>query len=113
MRHQMRRTMSVLGFVCIAALLALGGVCFGHVAAWYWLREYMAGQYVALIFAGVDLFIAAILLTLASRSTPGPLEAQALEVRRRALQDAAGSLSVMAMMIRALEVLMASRSRRK
>jgi hypothetical protein len=58
------------------------------------------------------LFLAAILAVLASRSTPGRLELEALEVRRRALDDAAGSLSVMSMLIRAVELLLSSRSRK-
>jgi fatty acid desaturase len=112
LRYRARRTANRLVFALLAALLLLGAVMFGHVAAWYWLREHLPGQYVALIFAGVDLLFAAILATLASHSAPGHLEVEALEVRRRALDDAAGSLSVMAMAIRAVELLMSSRKRK-
>jgi hypothetical protein len=112
LRHQARRTLTRFVVVCFALALLLGTLTFGHVAAWFWLREHMAGQYVALIFAGIDLFVAMILAVLASRSSPGRLELEALEVRRRALDDAAGSLSVMAMAIRAVELLMSLRSRK-
>ena len=110
LRHHARRTLKRLVFGYFALALLFGALMFGHVAAWYWLREHLAGQYVALIFAGVDLSLAVILAVLASRSTPGRLEREALEVRRRALDDAAGSLSVMTMLLRAVDLLMSSRS---
>jgi hypothetical protein len=112
LRHQARRTFGRLVLGYFAVLLLFGALTFGHVAAWYWLRENMAGQYVALIFAGVDLSLAAILAVLASRSTPGVLELEALEVRRRALDDAAGSLSVMTLLLRAVDLWMSARSRK-
>jgi hypothetical protein len=109
LRHHARRTISRLVLGCFALVLLLGAAAFGHVAAWYWLRTYMAGQYVALIFAGIDLLLAAVLATLAARSTAGHLEVEALEVRRRALDDAAGSLSLMAIAVRVAELVMRSR----
>jgi hypothetical protein len=95
----------------IALVLLLGGLGFGHVAAWFWLRSYLAGQYVALIFAGVDLVIALLLFLVAFRSSPGLAEVEALAVRRRALESATEALSISALMLRLLEQLMRSRSR--
>lgn len=87
---------------CIALVLLLGAVGFGHIAAWYWLRQYLPSQSVALIFVGTDLLFALILGVLALRSAPGRAELEALEVRRHALEQAAGSLTVSAMMIQLL-----------
>jgi hypothetical protein len=112
LRHRARRTVSRLVFGCFALAMVFGVVMFAHVAAWYWLRTHLEGQYVALIFTGVDLLFAVILGALAARSSPGRLELEALRVRQRALEDAAGSISVMAMAIRAVELLMASRGRK-
>ncbi|MGA3003240.1 MAG: hypothetical protein ABSE20_16125 [Acetobacteraceae bacterium] len=95
----------------IALVLLLGGLGFGHVAAWFWLRSYLAGQYVALIFAGVDLVIALLLFLVAFRSSPGLAEVEALAVRRRALESATEALSISALMLRLLEQLLRSRSR--
>jgi hypothetical protein len=112
LRYKSRRMVSRLVFGSFALALVAGVLVFLHVAAWFWLREFMAGHYVALIFAGIDLVLAAIFGLLASRSSPGRLELEALDVRRRALQDAAGALSLSAMLIRAVEMVLSSRFRR-
>ena len=109
LRHRARRTVSRVVVGCFAMALSFGVLLFGHVAAWYWLRGYLAGQYVALIFLGVDLLLAVICGVLASSSRPGRLELEALDVRRRALEDAVGSLTVMAMAIRVVELVLRSR----
>jgi len=96
----------------IALVLLLGGLGFGHVAAWFWLRSYLAGQYVALIFAGVDLVIALLLFLVAFRSSPGLAEVEALAVRRRALEQAGESLTLTALIFRVFEQLIRSRRSR-
>jgi hypothetical protein len=107
--HQVKRTVvrAALGYT--ALVLFLGAVAFAHVAAWYWLRDFMAGQYAGLIFAGADLLFALILAILAFRSSPGRVELEALAIRRRALDDAAGSLTVTALLIRLVDQLIRSR----
>ena len=54
----------------------------------YWLRELMAEHYAALVIGGADLLAALVLLAIAARSSPGPVEREALALRRRALLDA-------------------------
>jgi len=97
---------------CIALALLLGALGFGHVAAWFWLRDYLAGQYVALIFASVDLLFALLLLLLASRSSPGLAEVEALAVRRRALESATETLRISTLLARLLEQWLRSPPRR-
>jgi hypothetical protein len=104
LNYKARRTVTRLVLGYFAMMLAFGALVFLHVAAWYWLREFMAGQYVALIFAGVDLLLAAVFALLASRSTPGRSELEALDVRRRALDDAAGSLTISALLVRVIDL---------
>ena len=101
--HKARRMVIRILLACMAMALLLAALAFGHVAAWFWLRERLAGQYVALIFVGFDLLLAVVLIVLADRSTPGGVEAEALAVRRRALDDAAGSLTMSAVLIRLVE----------
>ena len=107
-----RRTLNRLAFGCFAVAMLFAAVIFGHAAAWFWLREYLAGQYVALIFVGADLLLAAIFALLAGRSTPGRVELEALDVRRRALHDAATSLTISTLLVRAVDWLVSSRTRR-
>jgi hypothetical protein len=109
LRHRAKRFIrrAILG--CVALALLLGALAFGHVAAWYWLRDFLAGQYVALIFAGTDLLFALVLALLAVRSAPGVVEIEALAVRRRALDDAVESMTVSVLLIRLIERLLRPR----
>jgi MFS family permease len=112
LRHQVRRAISraILGMIALALLF--GALLFGHVAGWYWLRQDMSPQLVALIFMGVDLLLALIVAGVAISSSPGEAERSALAVRESALEDVAESVSVSALLIRLFEVVMASRPRR-
>jgi hypothetical protein len=112
LRYQARRTVNRVIFACCAVVMMLGVLVFGHIAAWYWLRTYMAGQYVGLIFMGIDLLFAAILGMLAARSSPGRVELEALNLRRRTLDDAAASLSVTAMLAQVANLMLSSRRKR-
>ena len=100
-----RRMATRAAMGCVALVLLLGAIGFGHVAAWYWLRDFLPGQTVALIFAGVDLLFALVLGVLAFRSAPGRAELEALEVRRHALEQAVGSVTVSALLIQLLRQL--------
>ena len=110
--HQGRRAFFRALLACCALVLLFAALVFGHIAAWFWLRSYMAGQYVGLIFAGTDLLLAAILATIAARSTPGRVELEALNLRRSALDDAAASLTMSALVMRVLEMVLSARRRK-
>jgi hypothetical protein len=109
LRHQAKRIVrrALIGGVALAMLL--GALAFGHLAAWYWLRAVLPGQYVALIFMGTDMLFALGLALLAVRSAPGVVELEALAVRRRALNDAAETMTVSALLIRLIGQLVRSR----
>ena len=109
--HHARRTAFRVVLGCFAMALLLLALGFLHVAVWYWLREILPGKHVAAIFVGADVLLALILGLLAIRSAPGRVELEALAVRRRALDDAAASVTVSAFAIRLLEMVM-SRSRK-
>jgi hypothetical protein len=98
-----KRTVSRFALASVAMALLLGALGFGHVAAWYWLRDYMAAKYVALIFAGIDLLFALLLALFASRSSPGLAEAEAMVVRRRALESAAEALTISTVVARQVQ----------
>ena len=107
--HKARRTMVRVVLGCFAMALAVGVLVFLHIAVWYWLRQSLEARYVALIFAGVDLVLALILALLAARSVPGRVEREALELRRRALDDITDSLTVSALLLRLIEQLIPRR----
>ncbi len=89
LRLHLKRAATRGVLVSMALALLLGALAFGHVAAWYWLREYLPAKYVGLIFAGTDLSLAVVLALLAAYSGPGEAELEAIALRRRALDDAA------------------------
>jgi hypothetical protein len=87
---------AVLGLIALALLF--GALIFGHIALWYWLRQWLDRPATGLIIAGAELVLALILGLLAARSSaPGRVEAEALAVRRRALESATSSFAVSAL----------------
>jgi hypothetical protein len=106
LREQARRSMvrAMLGVVAMVFLAA--AVVFAHAAGWYWLRRYWTELDTALAMAGADIVIAALLLVLAARSSPGRLEREALAVRRQAWDSAAGSVAVSALVMQLLRQVM-------
>jgi hypothetical protein len=111
LRHMAKRL--VMRVVCgyFALVLVVGALAFLHVAAWFWLRQVLTAPAAALICAGVDLLLGLIPAALAFRSSPGLVEREALAIRRRALEDIAGSLTVSALMIQLIDRLVRSRRR--
>jgi hypothetical protein len=103
--HHARRTVIRIAMGCFAMALLLAAVGFLHVLVWIWLRQYMAALNVAAIFAGADLVLALILGILATRSVPGRVELEALAVRRRALDEAAASVTISALVLRLFDLL--------
>jgi hypothetical protein len=109
LRHHVKRTVTRAVLGCIALGFLFLALVFGHIAVWFWLAEFMKPRAVALIFGGFDLFLAIVLAFIALRSSPGRVELEALAVRRRALDDAAASLTISAMMIRLVEQIVRAR----
>jgi amino acid transporter len=111
LRHLIRRAMirAILGVV--ALLLVFCALIFAHLAGWALLRRTMEPYEVALIFVGADLLGALLLIFLALRMPPSAVERDALAVRERALDEAAESLSVTAMVIRLMDMLVPARPR--
>ena len=83
-------TRAVLGAIAFAFFLA--ALVFLHIALWYWLRQSLDRPAAALIIGGGELVLAAILGLLAAR-----FEAEALAVRRRALESATSGLAISAL----------------
>jgi hypothetical protein len=79
----------------VRALLAMAAAVFAaaalvalHVAGAMALAESLSVVQATLVVAGVDALIALILMALAARDTPGAVEREALQLRRRALDEA-------------------------
>lgn len=102
LRHSAQRTVvrAILGLIALGLLF--GALVFCQIAAWYWLRVSWDRPAVALILAGAELVLAAILALLAARSSPGRIEIEALAVRRRALESATSSLAFSALLTQLL-----------
>ena len=111
LRYQLRRAVVSAVIGVVATVLLLVALVFGHIAAWNWLRQSLSSGLVALIFAGTDLLLAAVLGWLSLRSTPGAVEREARAVRERALDDAADCLSVATLLFRLIDLLTPSRPR--
>jgi hypothetical protein len=109
--HRAKRVVSRIVLGCFAMALFLAALAFAHIAAWFWLREFLPAKYVAACFAGADLLIALILVLLAGRSRPGQVEREALVVRRRAMEDVTASVSFSALLIQLVKSFMSSRQR--
>ena len=106
-------TRALLGL--IALLFVLGAIVFAHLAAWYWLRTGLDQTLPAAagILGGVDLLVAIILGALAIRSTPSRVEAEALEVRRKAIQGIGSTLSLARLVIPILRIVANMRQPRR
>jgi hypothetical protein len=94
-----------------AAVLFLGGLVFAHIAAWNWLLVSLTWSQAALIIAAVDFLLAVVLVLVACRSSPDAVERDALALRERALDEAADSLTVPALLIRLIDLLTSQRPR--
>jgi hypothetical protein len=106
LRRQAGRT-AVRVVVGLIGLMFLGAaLVFAHIAAWYWLRvgAGWAAPGTATAITGADLVIAAFLAVLAARSSPGRVELEALQVRRRALETATGSFALVTVLTPALRL---------
>src|SRR5262245_23615202 len=104
LRHRARR--AAIRAVCavVAIIFLAGALVFAHVAAWYWLRQCWEARYVGLAFAGADVLLAILFGLLAIRSSPGRIETEALEVRRRALEGASASVAWSSLAVQVLRM---------
>ena len=111
LRYRARRTAARITLALLALVFLLAALLFGHIAVWYWLRKYWQPQYVGLTFSGVDIVLAMVLGLLASRSTPGRMEREALAVRRHALEGASRSIAWTTLALQVLRAVRSWRSR--
>jgi hypothetical protein len=83
-----------VAFGLAALVFVLGALVLANVAGWQVLRLYVLAIPAALIMLGINLLIAAIFGLTAARSSPSHTEREALDLRRRALQEAQSSLAL-------------------
>jgi|SRR5690242_20141445 hypothetical protein len=104
LRYVARRTAIRVVVGAIALIFLMAALGFFHVALWFWLRRHFESSAASLIIAGGDLLTALIFGLFAARSSPGRLETEALEVRRRALANATSTLAYSTLAAQALRV---------
>ena len=101
LRRQMQRT-AVRMAIGVVGLMFFGwALAFAHVAAWYLLRQNVgwAEPGAAAAIAGVDLVVAAFLVLLMARSSPGRVEMEALLVRQQALESATSGFAMASLLV--------------
>jgi uncharacterized membrane protein len=94
----------------IAAVFTLGVLVLINVAGWQALRWYAQPIYATLILLGVNAVIAAVFALLATRSSPGQVEREAMRIRQQAMHEARGSVVLTALVPIAGTALRARRS---
>jgi uncharacterized membrane protein (DUF485 family) len=106
LRRQAKRMVVRLVLAVIALAFMAAAVALGHVAVWFALRvgANMVPWAAALVLGGIDMAIALAFVLIAALSGPGQVEVEALQVRQRALQQAAGTLAVGTMLVPAVRV---------
>jgi hypothetical protein len=106
-------TRAILGV--IALMFVLGAIVFAHLAVWYWLRIGQDQTFLAAtgILGGGDLLAAIILGILAARSSPGRIEREALDVRRKAIQGIGSTFSLTQLVIPLISIVTSLRRRRR
>ncbi|MFL5285061.1 MAG: hypothetical protein ACJ8AW_29830 [Rhodopila sp.] len=102
-------------FAAVALVFLLAVLVFVHVAAWYALFSIAGLSFLAStgIVGGVDLLLAIILGLVARSSRPTEVEAEALDVRRRAVQGLPSTLSASQLMLPVLQAAANVRQRRQ
>ncbi len=106
LRSQLQRTAIRIGFGLVALVFLTGALVFVHVGIWYWLRLGVGWtqQSCSFAIAAGDVVLAMFLMLLAARSGPGRVEMEALEVRRRAVQNVASSLALSSLLLPILQM---------
>lgn len=94
LRQRARRAAVRLALLAIASFFLLAAAGFGHAAVWFWLRLHWDPPQAAGLIVGGDVVLAAFFALLAARSSPGAIEREALEVRRRAIESAVGAYAI-------------------
>jgi hypothetical protein len=97
LRHNVRRNTVRTALALAALCFLLGAIILCHVAAWWRLSRSWDEPSAALTIAGADLVVAVVLALLATRSSAGRVEAEALALRRRALDHVGTSLPLPAL----------------
>jgi len=85
-KQEARRLARNAAMMAAAALFGLFALALLHIAAWAWIAEHTGPAVAALLVMVADLVIAAVLFFM-GRSRRDPVAAEAVRVRRRALEE--------------------------
>jgi hypothetical protein len=106
LRGFVSRIVTRIIFGVLALVFVMGALVFAHIAGWYGLRIGLSQGFLATTgeLGGADLLAAAVLGFLAYRSTPGRVEVEALDVRRKAIQAIGSAFSLAQLAMPALRI---------
>jgi uncharacterized membrane protein (DUF485 family) len=115
LRGLVSRVATRAAMAAVALVFLLAVLVFVHIAAFnaLWVHAQLSFLASTGIVGGVDLVIAVILGLVARSSTPSETEAEALDVRRRAVQGLPHTLSASQMMLPVLEMAASARQRKQ
>ena len=116
LRRMARRTTSRLVMTAVALPFLLGTLAFLELALWSYVSSHLIAPFAALVLAGANIVFAGIFLLAAVLSSDSRVEIEALQVRKRALEDVSRQLTVAGLVVPAtrflLDQLRSSRSKR-
>jgi Ni/Fe-hydrogenase subunit HybB-like protein len=95
-QHMLKRQGIRAAFGFAALVFVIGALVLANVVGWQVARMYVEPIYASLIMLGVNLLIAVVFGLLAARSSPSRHETDAIEIRKRALREARGSVALSA-----------------
>jgi hypothetical protein len=108
LRRHAQRTALRAAFGLVALIFLGWASACAHVAAWFWLRDSLGwgrpGAAAAL--TGADLVITLVFVLLMARSSPGRVELEALQVRKRALDSATSGFALTALLVPAVRLVL-------
>jgi type VI protein secretion system component VasK len=96
-QHLLKRQGMRAAIGLVAVIFALCTLAWVNVIGWQIVQLFVQSPiYTTLIMLGINLLLAVICIILAARNTPSRTEQEALELRRRALDEARGSFALSA-----------------
>ena len=93
-KHMLRRQGLRAAFGLIALVFLLAVLVLANIAAWQGLRTVFSPVSATWVLLGINLLFAVIFGLLATRSSPGRVEREALAIRQRAVVGARSSLAL-------------------
>ena len=94
LQHMLKRQGMRAAFGLVAVVFVIAVLVLVEVAVWQVLYLYIQSIYASLCLLGINLVLALGFALLATKSSPGRIEREALDLRRRAVKEVPASLAL-------------------